>query len=269
MEAGSEADESGNRADRTGWPQLGLVTLLAEILVPPICPGCQRRLMQAGVLCGTCWQGVTFIQAPLCDRLGLPLPFGLPGSGPMLSAEAVRNPPVWNRARAAIVYEPQGLGARLIRSLKYSDRHDVRGLLASWLTHGGRELLAEADLIVPVPISRRRLLQRQFNQSAQLAREIARRTGIAWMPDALVKIRETRPQVELSGAARLDNVKGAFAVKPGKEAAIAGRRLVLIDDVITTGATVTAATRALHAARPASVDVLAIARVVGSPSVTP
>lgn len=263
MDGQSDDRDKREREPLVGTQMRGLLSSLAELIVPPICPGCQRRLLQAGVLCGSCWKGVTFIDKPLCDRLGVPLPFGLPGIGPMLSAEAIRNPPAWNRARAAIVYEPDGLGARLIRALKYSDRHDLRALLVSWLTQGGRDVLADAELIVPVPVSWRRLVQRQFNQSALLACDVARTTGCAWIPDALTKIRETRPQVELSGAQRLENVKGAFAVGRGKEQAIEGRRVVLIDDVITTGATMTAATRALLAAGPARVDVLAIARVVG------
>jgi len=240
----------------------------ADIVVPPICLSCHARLDVPGSLCGSCWRQVSFIRHPLCDRLGLPLPYGIAGEA-LISAAAAASPPVWSRARAAAIYERDGVVARLIYGMKYADRHDAKHMLGRWLVEAGRELLSDADLIVPVPLTRRRQIRRQFNQSALLAREVFRLSGTAWAPTALSKIRETRAQVSLTGAARRDNLRGAFCVTERGRSAIAGRRVVLLDDVITTGATAEAASRALIAAGASRVDVLAVALVADTGVVPP
>lgn len=153
---------------------------------------------------------------------------------------------------------------RLVHDLKFHDRDDLIGLLGSWLAEAGRELLEEADLIVPVPLSRSKLLRRRFNQSARLGSEVSRRTGIAMDALSLVRVRSTASQVGLSRAQREENVRGAFAVREARRHRIEGRRIVLIDDVITTGATISAATRALRRAGSAHVSVLALALATGS-----
>ncbi len=237
-----------------------VVARLADAIVPPVCLACHARLDRQDNLCGKCWRGIAFIRAPLCDRLGVPLPFG-PAEGGLVSAAAAADPPAWGRARAVAVYESGSVIAGLIHAMKYADRHDGRRMLARWLVEAGRELLADADRIVPVPLTRRRLIQRQFNQSALLAREISKLCGVAWSPLVLAKIRETQPQVSLSGSARRENLRGAFAVSARWRTEIAGQRVVLVDDVITTGATAEAATKALLGAGAATVDVLAVARV--------
>ena len=241
---------------------------LADVVVPPVCLACQARLDRQDALCGACWRGIAFIRAPLCDRLGIPLPFGS-ADGPLVSAAAAAAPPSWARARAVAVYEPQGVMAGLIHAMKYADRHDGRRMFGHWLADAGRELLADAELLVPVPLTRWRLVQRQFNQSALLAREVSRLTGVAWSPLDLVKTRHTEPQVTLSGAARRDNLRGAFAVTVRGKARIQGRRVVLLDDVLTTGATADAATKALLAAGASRVDVLTLARVTTPSPVAP
>jgi len=143
----------------------------------------------------------------------------------------------------------------LVHDLKFHDRHDARRLFGRWLAGAGAELLADADALVPVPPSRR------FNQSAILAHEIARQTGIKVEPLALLRVRASKPQVGLSREQRRQNVAGAFAVAAGRETAIAGAKLVLVDDVITTGATAGACARVLKRAGAARVDVLALALV--------
>lgn len=239
-----------------------------DIVVPPVCLSCHARVDAQHALCGVCWWRVAFIRAPLCDRLGLPLPFGGAGDGPLISAAAAADPPAWSRARAVAVYEAGGVMAGLIYGMKYADRHDARGLFGRWLVEAGRELLADADLIVPVPLARWRLVRRQFNQAALMAREVSRRSGVPWAAGVLLKQRSTQPQVELSGTARRDNLRGAFAVPARHQPAVAGRRIVLIDDVVTTGATAEACTKALLAAGAARVDVLALARVTEPQAVT-
>lgn len=245
-----------------------LVRGLADVLVPPVCLACHTRLDQPDALCGSCWRGVSFIRAPLCDRLGIPLPFGVAGER-LVSAAAAADPPVWSRARGVAVYESGSVIAGLIHALKYADRHDGRRMLAGWLAEAGRELLSDADLIVPVPLTRRRLVRRQFNQSALLAREVSLLSDVRWLPTGLEKVRETRPQVTLSGTARRQNLRGAFRVTKSGRAALAGRKVVLLDDVITTGATAEAATKALIEGGAARVDVLAVALVAGSGLTTP
>jgi ComF family protein len=187
----------------------------------------------------------------------------------LVSAAAAADPPAWARARAVAVYESGSVIAGLIHAMKYADRHDARRMLGRWLVEAGRDLLADADRIVPVPLTRRRLIQRQFNQSALLAREVSRLTGVPWAPAALAKVRETKPQVTLSGSARRENLRGAFRVTKFGESAVAGRKVVLLDDVITTGATAEAATKALLSAGAARVDVLAVALVAGTAVVPP
>ncbi|OYW56344.1 MAG: phosphoribosyltransferase [Hyphomicrobium sp. 32-62-53] len=232
---------------------------LSDLILPPVCLSCREPMTAHNTLCGGCWMQVDFIRPPLCDRLGLPLPFA---TGEIsLSAAAMAAPPVYDRARAVAHYS--GLMRRLVHDLKFHDRDDLTVLLGGWLTETGKDLLAEADLIVPVPLSRSRLLHRRFNQAARLGGEISARTGIAMDPLSLVRVRATASQVGLSRSEREQNVRGAFAVREARRDRIDGRRIVLVDDVITTGATVAAATRALRRAGAERVDVLALAMATG------
>jgi ComF family protein len=210
-------------------------------------------------LCAACWSRIDFIRPPVCDRLGVPLPFAT--GDVSLSAAAIARPPDYDRARAAAHYS--GLMRRLIHDLKFHDRDDLTVLLGGWLTEAGAVLLADADLVVPVPLSRSRLLRRRFNQAARLGGEIQRRTGIPMDPFSLVRVRSTASQVGLSRSEREENVRGAFAVREDRRDRIDGRRIVLVDDVVTTGATAAAATRALRRAGADSVSVLALAMATG------
>jgi ComF family protein len=232
---------------------------LSDLILPPVCLSCREPMTAHNTLCAACWCRIDFIRPPVCDRLGMPLPFA---TGEVsLSAAAMANPPVYDRARVAAHYS--GLMRRLIHDLKFHDRDDLTALLGAWLTEAGSELLRDADLIVPVPLSRSRLLRRRFNQAARLGGEIGRRTGIAMDALSLVRVRATASQVGLTRAEREENVRGAFAVREERRDRIDGRRIVLVDDVITTGATVAAATRALRRAGAGSVSVLALAMATG------
>ncbi len=236
--------------------QAALRTML-DFILPPLCLGCQTRMLQHDALCPACWRGITFIRPPLCDRLGLPMPYDT--GGPMISAAAEAYPPDYQRARAVARYD--GPMRDLIHDLKFRDTHDGRRLFGRWLREAGADLLGDTDVIVPVPLARFRLLARRFNQAQILAAELARQSGKPADAFALQRTRTTAHQIGLSRAERRRNVAGAFAVPARALATIAGKSILLVDDVITTGATVSAAARALKKAGAARVDVLALALV--------
>lgn len=230
---------------------------LSDVVMPPVCLVCRAPVGGHDALCARCWRDIDFIRPPLCDRLGIPLPFDT--GGPMISAAAAAEPPPYDRARAVAAHA--GSMRTLVHALKFHDRHDVRRLLGRWLIEAGRELAADAEIVVPVPLARRRLLARRFNQAAVLAREVARLTGLGYEPMLLERTRATASQVGLSRGQRQRNVAGAFAVPAHFEDRARGRKILLIDDVITTGSTVGACARVLRRAGAARVDVLALALV--------
>jgi len=247
----------GGRRGQAGDALRRMVGTITDLVVPPLCLSCHAPLASHDALCPDCWGRIDFIQPPLCDRLGLPMPFDT--GGVMISAAAAADPPDYDRARAVARFD--GIMRDLIHDLKFHDRHDARRLFGRWLTQAGAELLAEADMIVPVPLTRVRLVGRRFNQSAILAMEVSRLTGIESEPLALLRTRKTLPQVGLTRQQRRQNVAGAFAVATARKARIKGTKVVLIDDVITSGATAGACARALKRAGAAGVDVLALALV--------
>lgn len=230
---------------------------LSDLVFPPVCHSCRAALTVHNALCPSCWSKIDFIRSPLCDRMGLPLPYDT--GGPMLSALAVAEPPDYDRARAVAHYG--GEMRDLVHNFKFRDTHALRRLLVTFLLQAGQDLLSEADVIVPVPLSRRRLLSRRFNQSALLAQGVAAAQRLAYEPFALQRTRATPPQVGLTRAERRLNVRGAFAVPETQVSRLQGRRVLLIDDVITTGATCSAAARALRRGGAVHVDVLALALV--------
>lgn len=226
-----------------------------DFLLPPVCLHCHQPLAGHDALCARCWRGINFIRPPLCDRLGIPMPYD--SGGKTVSAAALADPPVYDRARAVAHFD--GVVRDLVHALKYGDRHDGRRLFGRWLSAAGDELLADADVLLPVPLDRWRLLSRRFNQAALLAQEVSRLRHLPWEDAALVRVKRTPRQVGLTRDQRRRNMAAAFAVPERARSRIEGRRIVLIDDVITTGATVNACARALNAAGAARVDVLALA----------
>jgi ComF family protein len=230
---------------------------LSDIVMPPVCLVCRAPIGAHDAVCARCWREIDFIRPPLCDRLGMPLPFDT--GGVMISAAAAADPPPYDRARAVAAHA--GAMRTLVHALKFHDRHDARRLFGRWLVEAGRDLLPDAEIVVPVPLARRRLLMRRFNQAAVLASEVARLTGLRYEPLLLARTRATASQVGLSRGQRRRNVAGAFAVPPRYGGRVEGRKILLVDDVITTGSTVGACARALRRAGAARVDVLALALV--------
>ena len=231
---------------------------VADLLLPPICIACRTSVTSHGLLCGACFAKLDFIAPPVCQRLGVPLPFD--AGAPSLSAAAIAAPPAYDRARAVARYSETMRD--LIQSFKYRDRLEGLHLFGRWLARAGAELLEDADVLVPVPLYRSRLWWRRFNQSALLAGELSKRTGVPADCFVLKRVRRTASQVGLSAEQRKKNVAGAFKVDPARSAVLRGKRIVLVDDVITSGATVEACARVLRRAKAARVDVLALARVV-------
>lgn len=168
-------------------------------------------------------------------------------------------PRAFSRGRAACLYDETSRGP--ILQLKHADRTDLAPLFARWISRSARELLEEADALIPVPLHRSRLLGRRYNQAAEIARPLARLSGVAYLPDSLVRVRATGTQGGKSASGRKRNVSAAFAVPPARRAAVEGKSLLLIDDVMTTGATLEGCARALLKAGAARVDVAVVARV--------
>ncbi|MDK9698410.1 MAG: ComF family protein [Siculibacillus sp.] len=237
---------------------------MLDLVLPPVCSCCRTPVATPHGLCPACWSRLRPIERPYCERLGIPFGYDI-GEG-ALSAEAIAAPPVFDRARAAVLYED--VAREIVRGLKYHDRTELARLVGRMTARAGRELTAEADVIVPLPLHRRRLWTRRFNQAALIAREVARSSGVPIDLTALTRVRATRPQVGLGEREREENVRGAFRVDPAHRPAIAGRRVVLVDDVLTTGATASAATRALRRAGATRVDVLTFARVAPGGPIT-
>lgn len=268
--SGSQPEsQSGLAHGRARWALAGLARTGREIvgraleaLYPAACPSCHAPVARNGFLCAPCWAATPFIERPFCERSGVPFAQDL-GAG-LLSPEVIADPPVWRRARAATRYE-DGPARRLVHRLKYGDRTELAGPMGRWMARAGAELLADAEVLAPVPLHRGRLFARRFNQAAALAEAVARASGVPCDPLILERVKATAPQVGLTRAQRADNLQGAFRTPPERRQAVAGRRVLLIDDVMTSGATANACARALLRAGAEQVDALVFARVVTTP----
>jgi len=245
------------RVRRIGNALRAAFGLVVDVALPQLCASCREPVGDAG-LCAACWAKLSFIAPPYCERLGIPFTYD-PGPG-ILSMEAIADPPAYHRARAAVRYDE--VARTLVHAFKYGDRLDLAPTMGGWMATAGRTLLSEADALVPVPLHWRRQWARRFNQSALLAEIIAKASAVPVRYRALKRVKATPQQVGLSQSARAQNVQGAFRVPPDGKAEVAGRRLILIDDVLTSGATMDACARALLRAGAAQVDALVFARVV-------
>ncbi|MEM1385135.1 MAG: ComF family protein [Pseudomonadota bacterium] len=234
----------------------------AALLYPPVCPGCGAETGTPRTLCPACWRETIFLSRRGCQGCGRPIPELASGETSFRCDDCDAHGRFWSRGRAALAYS--GTGRRLALSLKHGDRLDTVPMLAGWMLRAGGDLVAEADLIVPIPLHWTRRLKRRANQSAELARALCRLADKprAFAPLLLRRNRATESQDGKDAAARRANLAGAITVAPGAARRVKGRRMLLVDDVLTTGATLSAATEVLESAGATDIDVLVMALVI-------
>lgn len=223
------------------------------MLPPQTLDGGPRPL--AGGFSAEAWSRIHFLDGPVCDGCGAPFPYA---TGDRCTA-CLAQPHAFNAARAACVYDETS--REPILQLKHADRLDLAPLFARWIRRAGAELVEAADAIAPVPLHPFRLLARRYNQAAEIARPLSALSGTPYLPDAIRRRRATPTQAGRSGSGRRRNVAGAFEVPAAARRRIEGLRVLLIDDVLTTGATADACARALKAAGAVRVDLAVVARV--------
>ena len=232
---------------------------LVDSMLPPRCLHCQAMVEGDAALCPDCWPLFDFLAPPLCESCGFPFEYD-PGTHDTVCGACLAHPPHFDRARSVLVY---GENSRtLILDFKHGDRTWPAPSFGRWLARAGGGMIGEVDLAVPVPLHRSRLYARRYNQASLLALALGREAGLPVEPELLTRRRPTPSQGRMSPAARRRNVRGAFRLRRGFEEMVRGSRILLVDDVFTTGATAGECARCLKRAGAAAVDVLTLARVV-------
>ncbi len=232
---------------------------MLDVLLPPHCPACDAAVDTAHGLCSACFVRTGFVTEPCCTTCGVPFASSEQGGADRLCMPCGLDPPPFRRARAALRYDAHA--KRLILPLKHADRVELAATLAPMMLRAGAALLREADVLIPVPLHRRRLRARRYNQAALLARALGRLSGRPVLADALARVRPTASLGHLTAAARQLEMSDAIAVRPSRRDRIAGRHALLVDDVMTSGATAASCARALLEGGAIRVDVLVAARV--------
>lgn len=232
--------------------------LALNALMPPTCPIAGQPIAMKGMVSPAGWSALHFVEAPYCRRCGVP--FSAEYGEGVECPSCIAEPPAFDTARAAVVYDDASHD--LVVGFKHADRTELAPMFAEWMVRAGRDLMTNASILAPVPLHRRRLASRRFNQSSLLATAIGKKTHTKVVYDDLQRMRATPPQKQLSAVSRRRNVSGAFAVRRDAAATFAGAHVILIDDVLTTGATLSSAARALKKAGAQRVDALVLARVV-------
>lgn len=230
-----------------------------RLLYPPQCVSCGDLVETDFGLCGACWRHTPFIEGLVCDLCGSPLP-GEAGGEVVHCDDCMQSGRPWSHGRSALIYEANA--RRIVLSLKHGDRTDLARPSAGWMARVVKPILQEDAVFVPIPSHWTRLFQRRYNQAAELAKALSGRLGMDYMPDALIRPRRTQVHDGLSSDDRFANMQDAIRPHPKRGGLIAGRDIVLVDDVMTSGATFTAAATACHTAGARSVCVLSLARVV-------
>ena len=229
---------------------------LINQLFPPRCFACGELAQDHGNLCAECWSVMDFIAPPFCDCCGEPFEYHLKDATRCMAC--LLEPPPFTTARAVFRYSD--VSRKLITGYKYHDRTHATPMFVRWLKRAGEGVIQDAELLIPVPLHPRRLLKRRYNQAALLARKLGHETGKPTLVDGLIRTRHTQQQAGLNREERAQNVQGVFVVNAKKIHHIQGKRIVLVDDVMTTGATVRACAIALREAGAADVSILTLAR---------
>ena len=244
--------------------------IVLDAILPPRCLVSGEIVERSGQLSASIWRDINFIAPPLCACCGVPFPFDAGGDGDgsdtVLCGACIASPPRFARARAVFQYDDTS--RRMILAFKHADRMEGAPAFAAWMQRAGAEILPDTDLIVPVPLHRLRLWMRRYNQAAVLAQALGRACNIAVAVDALARMRHTPPMINMNSEARRKNLRGAIKLRHAGTGNIAGRNILLIDDVLTSGATAEACAGVLNSAGAARVDVLTLARVVRSGGLT-
>ncbi len=240
------------KANAKPWMEAGL-----NLLFPPRCPACRVTVDAPHQFCRDCFASLSFIADPQCVLCGFPFEYDL-GQG-AICGHCMHDAPPYMAARAALKYDEYS--AHLITGFKYADHTQHVMLYADLMRRAGAEFLKQVDLIVPVPLHPRRLRERKFNQATLLAYAVGR-DDYPVLPDALLRVKHTPQQAGLTRNQRLNNVRGAFRVNHRHAARLRGTRVLLVDDVMTTGATLKACSKILLGAGVRDVYVLTLARTV-------
>ena len=231
-----------------------------RLVYPSQCVACGALVASDFGLCPTCWRDTPFIAGLTCQRCGTPLPGDAMEGEEVLCDDCMALNPPWRAGRAAMIY---GENARkMILALKHGDRMELARPIAGWMVRAGGDILRPGLLVAPVPLYWLRLFHRRYNQAALVSRQVARLAGLAHCPDLLQRTRQTHSQENRTREGRFDNVAGAFRLHPRRADRALGRDVLLIDDVMTSGATLSAAAMACLDGGAASVSVLVTARVV-------
>ncbi|WP_424930145.1 ComF family protein [Amaricoccus tamworthensis] len=240
-----------------------MINSVVNTIFPPRCLACSESTDAPHGLCPDCWKDTHFISGDTCCKCGVPL-VGEAGEDDTCET-CQRHPPAWNRGAAALLYN--GAGRRMVLALKHGDRLDTVRPLARWMALAGDGVIDRSDMIAPVPLHWRRLLKRRYNQSAELARALSRISGKEARTQLLMRKRFTTPQEKMDRTARAENQSGAFAVNPKELERLQGKAVLIVDDVLTSGSTLSGCAETLLAAGAAEVNVLVLCRVAFDPSI--
>ncbi len=238
----------------------GHLKTLLDMVLPPRCGGCGEPVDETPGLCAKCWSHLTFLTRPFCEQCGFP--FELDIEGDLLCGPCLGAPPLYTKLRSVFCYEEKSKD--LILRFKHGDATYLAPLLVTWMARASEEFLQKADMILPVPLHWTRLMKRGYNQAALLARGLSKKTGVPYAPDLLKRVRQTVSQGHLSPVARRKNVSQAFCVKDSRRKNLAEKNVLLVDDVFTSGATITECVKALKKSGVKDIFVLTLARVLKS-----
>ncbi len=231
-----------------------------RLIYPPQCLTCDDFVDGDGSLCGKCWRDTRFITGLCCDKCGVPLPGDIEDESEALFCDGcLKTPRPWARGRAAVLYKDNG--RNLVLALKHADRQDLAKPAAKWMAIRAAELVQYDTVMVPIPLHWTRLLKRRYNQSALLTHQLSRILGTDHCPDALVRRKRTQSLEGLGAVARYETLADAIAPHPKRGSNLAGKHVMLVDDVFTSGATLAQATKACLQSQAREVSVIALARV--------